>query len=64
MSDWVYDSFDITVPMSTYLVAYTINDFEYVESSTGDDVVFKIWARRDAISQVFINCALPSLIFN
>lgn len=38
--------------MSTYLVAYSINDFEYRESTTGGDVVFRIWARRDAISQV------------
>lgn len=39
--------------MSTYLVAYSINDFEYKESQTHGDVVFKTWARRDAISQVF-----------
>lgn len=38
--------------MSTYLVAYTINDFEYRESPAGSDVVFRIWARRDAIDQV------------
>ena len=48
------DYFDETVPMSTYLVAYTINDFEYKEATVKmtDDVVFRIWARRDAISQV------------
>ncbi|XP_055308169.1 aminopeptidase N-like [Sitodiplosis mosellana] len=51
-SDWVLDKFDVTVPMSTYLVAYTINDFEFRESSADGDVVFRIWARRDAISQV------------
>lgn len=58
-SDWVLDKFDVTVPMSTYLVAYTINDFEYRESPTADgDVVFKIWARRDAISQVIENISM------
>lgn len=51
-SDWVLDKFDVTVPMSTYLVAYTINDFEFKESLTDGGVVFRIWARRDAISQV------------
>lgn len=51
-SDWVLDKFDVTVPMSTYLVAYTINDFEFRESPMDGDVVFRIWARRDAISQV------------
>lgn len=52
--DWVWDHFEETVPMSTYLVAYTINDFEYRESvvKMTDDVVFRIWARRDAIDQV------------
>lgn len=51
-SDWVLDKFDVTVPMSTYLVAYTIHDFEFKESPADGDVVFRIWARRDAISQV------------
>lgn len=51
-TDWVLDKFDVTVPMSTYLVAYTINDFEFKESQADGDVVFRIWARRDAISQV------------
>lgn len=52
--DWVWDHFEETVPMSTYLVAFTINDFEYRESvvKMTDDVVFRIWARRDAIDQV------------
>lgn len=54
ITDWVMDHFTTTVPMSTYLVAYTVNDFEYRESMTkmDGDVVFKIWARRDAIDQV------------
>lgn len=49
--DWVLDKFDVSVPMSTYLVAYTINDFEYRESNVSD-VIFRIWARPEAISQV------------
>uniref|UniRef100_A0A182SPU1 Aminopeptidase n=1 Tax=Anopheles maculatus TaxID=74869 RepID=A0A182SPU1_9DIPT len=54
MPGWVLDEFNTTVPMSTYLVAYTVNDFEYREATTSEpgDVVFKIWARRDAIDQV------------
>ncbi|XP_053669421.1 aminopeptidase N [Anopheles marshallii] len=54
MPGWVLDEFNTTVPMSTYLVAYTVNDFEYREAKTTEpgDVVFKIWARRDAIDQV------------
>lgn len=41
--------------MSTYLVAYSINDFEYREAvitSMANDVRFRIYARRDAIDQV------------
>lgn len=60
MPDWVNDYFEVTVPMPTYLVAYTINDFDHVESATENDVVFKIWARRDALSQVLaILCSRP-----
>ncbi|XP_055705019.1 aminopeptidase N-like [Phlebotomus papatasi] len=53
-SHWVWDHFQESVPMSTYLVAYSINDFHYKESYVKmvDDVVFKIWARPDAIDQV------------
>ncbi|ETN63860.1 protease m1 zinc metalloprotease [Anopheles darlingi] len=52
--DWVLDVFDRSVPMSTYLVAYTVNDFEYREAAmtgTGGPV-FRIWTRRDALDQV------------
>lgn len=52
--NWVMDHFEETVPMSTYLVAYSINDFAFKESPVESDssVVFRIWARRDAINQV------------
>uniref|UniRef100_A0A336M458 Aminopeptidase n=1 Tax=Culicoides sonorensis TaxID=179676 RepID=A0A336M458_CULSO len=52
--DFVLDTFETSVPMSTYLVAYTVNDFEFREApvKTKDDVKFRIWARRDAIDQV------------
>lgn len=52
--EWVWSDFEVTVPMSTYLVAYSINDFEYKESvvKMTDDVLFRIWARRDALDQV------------
>lgn len=52
--EWVWSHFEVTPPMSTYLVAYSINDFEYKESTVKmtDDVAFRVWARRDALDQV------------
>lgn len=52
--NWVWTHFDKSVPMSTYLVAYSINDFAYREaiSDTKQKVKFRIWARRDALDQV------------
>lgn len=51
--DFVLDTFETTVPMSTYLVAYCVSDFEYKEAENmKDDVKFRIYARRDAIDQV------------
>lgn len=52
--NWIWDHFDVSVPMSTYLVAYSVNEFEYRERSIQmkRNVNFKIWARPDAINQV------------
>lgn len=52
--DFVMDTFETSVKMSTYLVAYCVSDFEYKESVIHgkNDVVFRIYARRDAMEQV------------
>lgn len=54
LDDQVIDTFETSVKMSTYLVAYSVSDFEYKEEKTDteDDVVFRIYARRDAMVQV------------
>lgn len=54
IADFVEDTFETTVPMSTYLVAYCVSDFEYKEAiiSMENDVRFRIYARRDAMDQV------------
>lgn len=54
LGDMVIDTFETSVKMSTYLVAYSVSDFEYKEEKTDtkDDVVFRIYARRDAMAQV------------
>lgn len=52
--DFVMNTFEKTVPMSTYLVAYCVSDFEYKEAivQMKDEVKFRIYARRDAMEQV------------
>lgn len=50
--DYVLDEFEDSVPMSTYLVAYMVSDFAYIESNDEkDDVKFRIIARKDAVDQ-------------
>jgi aminopeptidase N len=39
--------------MSTYLVAFVVSKFKYVQSPpTGNNVTFRIWARESALDQV------------
>jgi aminopeptidase N len=54
MPGFVKNRFDTTPAMSTYLVAYVVSDFEYKEAKVDmqGDVVFRIYARRDAMNQV------------
>lgn len=54
IEDFVLTTFETTVPMSTYLVAYCVSDFEYKEATVNmkDEVKFRIYARRDAMDQV------------
>lgn len=54
MPGWVWDQYEVTVPMSTYLLAFVVSDFTHKTSlkSTKNDVIFRVWARNDAINQV------------
>lgn len=46
MNDYVWDHFQESVPMSTYLVAFIISDFEHITNGT-----FSVWSRKSAIAQ-------------
>jgi len=48
---WVWDHFENTVPMSTYLVAFVVSDFAHMNNTANDHVLFRVWARESAISQ-------------
>ncbi|CAB3258598.1 unnamed protein product [Arctia plantaginis] len=51
-SEFVWNSYEKSVPMSTYLVAFVISKFSYTESPQGlSTTKFKIWARNDALDQ-------------
>lgn len=52
--EWTLDTFEETVPMSTYLVAYMVSEFDYQESDAkySPNVTFRIWARKEAIGQI------------
>lgn len=49
---WVWDEFETTVPMSTYIIAYMVSEFDYLErDQSTSQVLFRVWARRDAVQQ-------------
>ncbi|CAL4093881.1 unnamed protein product, partial [Meganyctiphanes norvegica] len=48
---WYWDHFERTVPMSTYLVAFAISDFDHLNSTEDSDTLFTVWARPSAIEQ-------------
>nr|AVD96938.1 putative APN-2 [Nilaparvata lugens] len=54
MEGWVWDHYGDSVPMSTYLVAFMVSEFEFRDGdpTPNNNVSFRIWARKDAIDQV------------
>ncbi|MPC09521.1 Aminopeptidase N [Portunus trituberculatus] len=48
---WIRDSFNTSVPMSTYLVAFLVSDFSSKEVTTQNGVTFRTLAREAAINQ-------------
>ncbi|XP_068228790.1 aminopeptidase N-like isoform X1 [Palaemon carinicauda] len=50
--NWVWDHYDTSVPMSTYLVAFVVSDFVNLASTTSNNnTLFRVWARESAIEQ-------------
>ncbi|XP_037711087.1 aminopeptidase N [Drosophila subpulchrella] len=51
LPDYVWTEFQESLPMSTYLVAYTVNDFSFKPSTLPSGTLFRTWARPNAIDQ-------------
>ncbi|KAH9633023.1 hypothetical protein HF086_000383 [Spodoptera exigua] len=52
-SEFVWDSYEKSVAMSTYLLAFVVSKFSFVQSPSDlSDTKFRIWARPDALDQV------------
>ncbi|KAF2900753.1 hypothetical protein ILUMI_05437 [Ignelater luminosus] len=51
MDNWMWDHYEDTAAMSTYLLAFVVSDFEY-KTTLIKDLMFRLWARKDLIDQV------------
>ncbi|CAL4066693.1 unnamed protein product [Meganyctiphanes norvegica] len=49
---WVWDSFQKSVPMSSYVLAFMVSDLQYKNSTVDHPVHFRVWAREEALDQV------------
>ena len=48
--EYVWDVYEESLKMSTYLLAFVVSDFKYQQGlDTGNGVEFKIWAREEAV---------------
>ncbi|XP_069957724.1 aminopeptidase N isoform X2 [Cherax quadricarinatus] len=48
---WLWDQFQVSVPMSTYLVAFVVSDFAHLNATDIDHIQFRVWAREEALTQ-------------
>eukprot|EP00095_Tigriopus_kingsejongensis_P001279 maker-scaffold359_size197282-snap-gene-0.25 protein:Tk01279 transcript:maker-scaffold359_size197282-snap-gene-0.25-mRNA-1 annotation:"aminopeptidase n-like" len=49
---YIYDQFMESVPMSTYLVAFVVSDFDFkADALRHSNVTFRVWSRRNALDQ-------------
>ena len=50
-TDYVWDHYQESVKMSTYLVAFVVSKFKFKETSLDNNVRFRIWARPNYLDQ-------------
>ncbi|KAF3426307.1 hypothetical protein E2986_05312 [Frieseomelitta varia] len=47
---WRFTEFEVTPPMSTYLVAFVVSDYEYTEDKS-KEMQFRVWTKPQSINQ-------------
>ena len=52
-NEYVWDHYEQSVPMSTYLVAMAVSKFKYeLAKPAENNVTFRIWARESSLDQL------------
>ncbi|XP_047471489.1 LOW QUALITY PROTEIN: aminopeptidase Ey-like [Penaeus chinensis] len=60
---WVWDRYEKSVPMSTYLVAFIVSDYVQINSTANDHVAFRVWVRQETIDQAeYANEVSPKIL--
>ena len=49
--EYVWDVYQQSVKMSTYLVAFVVSKFKFVEETRDNDVRFRIWTEQNSLDQ-------------
>ena len=50
-TEYVWDHFQESVKMSSYLVAFVVSKFKFEETTLENNVTFRVWARPDYLDQ-------------
>lgn len=50
-NEYVWDIYEKSVKMSTYLVAFVVSKFQYVEETRSNNVKFRIWSSPSSLDQ-------------
>ncbi|OWR51448.1 aminopeptidase N protein, partial [Danaus plexippus plexippus] len=63
-SAFIWDEFDKSVPMSSYLVAFVVSKYSYKSAPNTSNTKFRIWARSDDIEQTSYSCKVGPAVLS